>query len=87
MCAHCKIIVNIKIKVHAAIHCAHTVCVRKRRPTNLTLDPGVLEWAEEIRKSLRMSSLSTLVEHLIREEFRRWSSEQETHSKPRRQHS
>jgi Arc/MetJ-type ribon-helix-helix transcriptional regulator len=41
----------------------------RKRALNLTLDPGILEWLDEIVEKRRYASRSVLVEELIRERY------------------
>jgi len=42
---------------------------KKKQPTNLSIQPEILRWADEIMAQRHYNSLSVLVEELIRERY------------------
>ncbi len=69
-------------------HSAHSVrnvkgnTGKKKQATNLSLSPEILKWAEKIRAKRHYSSLSVLVEELIRERYDKVFSEKCGESEP-----
>lgn len=43
--------------------------MRKKKAVNLSLQPGIIDWANKIMAEKRFASLSVLVEELIRERY------------------
>lgn len=71
MCARCKHIFRKSFRLAIPALYAHITHMRKTKSTNLTLNDGVKEMARKLVEELHHSSMTSLVEQLIREEYER----------------